>query len=249
MKSAQRKVIITRSHQGNLELASRLAAMGIEALPLDLLSFLPPEDWNLVDAVLRSIRSYEWVLFTSSTGARFFAERMRFLGIGIGWKPPPRVAAVGDRTAESLRGEGVRVDFVPGRFLTEALADELPGGSGRVLLLRADIADRATKERLVERGFLVDDVPIYRTRNLQLKDLSSITDADTIIFASPSAVEAFCAQLGPRRMAVAARKVAVCIGPVTANAARKQGFVRIAEPDSHTFDSLLDLVRRTGSHA
>lgn len=238
------KVVITRSHEGNLELASRLEKLGIRALPLDLLSFAPPESWDAVDSSLKSLGSYDWVLFTSSTGAKFFAERMRSLGIDTQWVPPPRVGAVGEGTAEALKREGVRVDFTPRRFLAAALAEELPQGTGRVLLLRADRASKAPTQMLLQRGFSVDDVPIYNTKGRKAERLPPMEDADAIVFASPSAVESFCEQLSPSELMLARRKTAACIGPVTAAAAREHGFASIVQPDSHTFDSLLDLLRR-----
>lgn len=244
MSRSPLKVVITRSHEGNLDLASRLEKLGIEALPLDLLSFAPPDDWDAVDASLKSLSSYEWVLFTSSTGVKFFAERMHFLGLATQWVPPPRVGAVGDGTAEALRREGVRVDFTPKKFLAAALAEELPQGVGKVLLLRADRASRTPTQILLQRGFLVDDVSIYVTKNRRAEELPPIEDADAIVFASPSAVESFCERISSAELALARRKTAACIGPVTAAAAREHGFATIVQPDSHTFDSLLDLLRR-----
>ncbi|TLY15282.1 MAG: uroporphyrinogen-III synthase [Thaumarchaeota archaeon] len=211
------RVVITRSHEGNAELARKLRAVGMEPVPLDLLSLLPFEDWSEVDRRLSKLRSYDWVLFTSPVGVRYFAERMRHLGFGPGWEAPPRVGAVGERTADALRSNGVRVDFVPEHFLSISLGVELPGPGGRVLLLRGDIGEKAILSKL--------------------------------IFGSPSAVEALCGSLPEGSLTEVTGKIAACIGPVTAGAARSHGFSHIVEPDAHTFDSVVEAIRRIGTGA
>ncbi len=244
-----RKVVITRSHEGNLELASELKAMGLEVVSLDLLSFLPPASWTRVDSKLLRLKDFDWVLFTSSTGVQFFLVRMRELGLPLAWGSAPKVGAVGKGTAGALSAAGVRVDFKPDRYLTKALAEQLPGSGGKVLLLRADIADKAMVAYLAGRGFVVDDVAIYRTRRLKPKDIAPVLNADLIIFGSPSAVDALCARLPSGVLAKVNRMTAACIGPVTANAARKYGFREVLESPTHTFGSLLESVGRTVNHA
>jgi len=237
------RVVITRSHEGNAELARKLRSVGMEPVPLDLLSLLPIEDWSEVDRRLSKLRSYDWVLFTSPMGVRYFAERMRHLGFGPGWEAPPRVGAVGERTADALRSNGVRVDFVPKHFLSISLGAEL------VLLLRGDIGEKAILSRLAGRGFTTEDVAIYRTRGLRVADIGPIRDADVVIFGSPSAVEALCGSLPEGSLTEVTGKIAACIGPVTAGAARSHGFSHIVEPDANTFDSVVETIRRLGTGA
>ncbi len=68
---------------------------------------------------------------------------------------------------------------------------------------------------------------------------SALRDADAIVFASPSAVEAFMRRLDSAGSALTKRLLAVCIGPVTATAAREHGFERILTPKTHTVESLV----------
>src|ERR1700722_19835936 len=105
-----RKVLITRSHEGNLELAAKLRAIGIEPISLDVLALSPPEDWSQVDRRLRELGDYDWLVFTSAPGARFFAERARTLGITPG-DGGTKVAAVGTKTAGALASAGWGVGF------------------------------------------------------------------------------------------------------------------------------------------
>jgi uroporphyrinogen III methyltransferase / synthase len=232
------KVLITRTHEGNLQLAAKLRAIGIEPIIVDVLALSPPEDWSQVDRRLRELEDYDWLLFTSAPGARFFVERTRTLGIDSK-DCQTKVAAVGTKTAAALATAGWKVDFMPTRFLTRALAEELPGG-GKALLLRTEIADPSLVELMRRRGFEVEEVAIYRTLTLELKAIEPVGEVDMVIFGSPSAVEGICSQLPESIMSELVEKEAACVGPVTAEAARARGFTRIVQStDEHTFDSLL----------
>ena len=161
------KVVITRSRKGNAELAKSLKAIGLEPIPVDTIEFLPPEDWSGVDASLKRLREFDWLLFTSPTGVEFFARRMKALSLAVPWDGKPEVAAVGEKTGAALQGEGIKVGFVPSAYLTRALAEQLPRGRGRrLLVLRADIGTPAFAATLERRGFRVTDLTVYRTSSV-----------------------------------------------------------------------------------
>jgi len=240
------KVVITRSKKGNAELARSLEVLGFKPVPIDTIEFLPPEDWSTVDAGLNRLGEFDWILFTSPTGVEFFEQRMRALSLPVPWRGKPAVAAVGEKTSAALQKEGIGADFVPSTFLTRALAEQLPRERGkRLLLLRADIADPKVVATLERSGFIVTDLTIYRTSSVAEGDGKAmepaLRGADAIVFASPSAVEAFMTRLGKPATAsgLTKRLLAVCIGPVTATAARERGFERILTPKTHTIDGLV----------
>jgi uroporphyrinogen-III synthase len=235
------KVLITRSREGNEGLAEMLEARGHVPIKVDVLSFEGPQDWGEVDRCLGRLPEYDWVVFTSATGVRAFLERAKLVGIRADWQAANRVAAVGDATARLLKENGVRVDFVPSRFLTAALAEELPG-PGRVLLLRAGGVERGMAGRLQERGFTVEEVPVYETRFERVQDARALEKADIVLFGSPSAVEGLCSQLTESALHDLVRKPAGCVGPVTARAASAWGFSKIIQPERHTFDALVDAI-------
>jgi uroporphyrinogen III methyltransferase/synthase len=238
------RIVITRSREGNEELAERLRAMRFEPISIDTLSFSPPADWSLVDESLRHIRDFDWLLFTSATGVRFFAERLQALDLQLPRNGKPRVAAVGEMTSRALLEKGIVVDFVPSRYLTKSLAEELPLGQGRKLLLfRADIADRALSAVLARRGFVVQDRTIYRTTYIQ-QEVGELKGADGAVFASSSAVRGFCSTVRDGELQQLRKKSTFCIGPVTARAAKEHGFQNIVVPKVHTFDALVEEIKR-----
>lgn len=237
-----RKIVITRSREGNAELAPKFEAMGLRVVSMDLLSFISPESWAEVDSRLARLRSFDWLVFTSSTGVRFFAERMRSLGLPLTRGTRPKVGAVGEGTASALSAEGLIADFIPRRYLTRELAEQLPEPAGRVLLLRTDRAEKEMVSTLTSRGFSVEDVVIYRTRVREPQELSQLFDADIVVFGSPSAVEALCSGVPSEVLSRVTARTAACIGPVTAAAARRYRFNEVLEPRLNTFDSLVEKI-------
>jgi uroporphyrinogen III methyltransferase / synthase len=260
--------MVTRSKQGNEELRGMLEELGFKVVALETMRFLPPENWSPVDASLSGLSSFDWLVITSPIGADRFLERMRELSLAVPWvEDRPAVATVGAKTRDALRRAGVRVDFVPTEYTTRALAEELPRDKGReLLLLRADIGDPDVVTSLESDGFQVREHAIYLT-DIKMMDPASAAQSrdendgsgggrdggddhddgslDAIIFASPSAVEAFVAIHDPARLRLLNSRgvLAACIGPVTARAARERGFEHILISKVHTLD---DLIRELG---
>lgn len=238
-------VVITRSKEGNYELARRLRLVGLDPIAVDTISLAPPTDWKNVDYALRNLRSFDWVVFTSSSGAEYFGRRMKSLSLKVPWQGRPRVAAVGKQTATALSRLGIEADFVPSSFTTATLGDELPHGRAeRVLLLRSDAANPVLQKRLVERGFDVKEIAIYRTLPASGHN-PRIKEADVIVFASPSAVRSFCSLVTGEELRKLKRLRAVCIGPVTESAARESGFTNTSRPGSFTIDAVVKEVTRS----
>ncbi len=238
------EVVVARSKEGNRELVEKLGALGIEAVGVETISFLEPADWAAVDKILRGIDRYDWVAFTSPRAVNAFLERLSSLGLALD-PHRPRIAAVGSKTAGALVKGGLTVDFVPKKYLTSELALGLPTTSGkRVLLLRADIGDRALLIVLGRRGFEVTDAAVYRTRTVAgVADSEQLGRARVVIFASPSEVRGFKSRVAPELFGlVAGKAMAVCIGPVTASEARAAGFRTVEMPSEHTLDALVEKV-------
>jgi uroporphyrinogen-III synthase len=225
-------------------LARRLRLAGLDPITVDTISLAPPSSWRDVDRFLNNLSSFDWVVFTSPSGARYFGTRMKALSLRLSWEGSPRVAAVGRQTARALSALGVKPDFVPTSYTTRILGKELPAKKGNsILLLRSDIADPGLASELVERGFSVEEAAIYRTISVGKHD-PSIKDAGMIVFASPSAVKGFCALVTAEELQIVKGLRAVCIGPVTELAARVNGFLNTTKPESFTLDAVVQEIER-----
>src|SRR5581483_10260749 len=123
----------------------------------------PPASWARLDAAIRRLDRYDAVIFTSANAVeRFFVRARRVLGS----KPerPPRLFAIGPRTARALADRGWTGVGMPDRFEGDALARRIRARRGwRVLLPRAHRAREALPSALRRRGARVDVVDAYRT--------------------------------------------------------------------------------------
>src|SRR5450631_4254235 len=94
-----KRIVITRAVEQARDLKGRLENLGATILLLPAVSFSEPADATELDRAIRSLDSFDWILFTSANAVRFFACRRRKLGITSGEKLRPRRAAVGLATA------------------------------------------------------------------------------------------------------------------------------------------------------
>jgi uroporphyrinogen-III synthase len=242
---SSKRVVLTRSREGNAELAAKLEGLGFSPVAVDTLVFSPPSDWSQVDSLIGRLTSFDWLLLTSATGVRFFAQRANRQGLAVPWSGKPSIAAVGPKTASALAALGLKTEFVPSSYRISALANELPSTNGlRVLLLRADIADGDLVGRLQERGFDVEASPIYSTATSNATRPKNLLGARFVVFASPSAVRGFCSRLRPEELSELRKARALCIGPVTEAAAKEHGFTDTVLPPVYTLDAVVEELAR-----
>ena len=233
-----RRVLVTRAAAQADDLVSALRDAGLAPIPVPTIAieFEPPR--GDLDRAARLLHTYDWVVITSSNGARAIlraAERV-FTSLET-----PRWAAIGSATRSVLEHEGIEVQFKPTQASGTAMAAQLPVQPGhRVLVVRGDLADVELALALRARGAEVDDVVAYRTREAPeaSRELLRRAFADgpinAITFTSGSTVRGLVA-LGHGESIDVRTIPCVCIGPETADEARAAGFRILAvapTPDS-----------------
>jgi uroporphyrinogen III methyltransferase/synthase len=228
-----RTILVTRPRGQTGRIAAAFAAEGAKVIEAPAIQIEPPTSWEEIDRAISS-GGYDWVVFTSVNGVRFFWERLIQAGNGPNWFRSSRVAAIGPETARFLEEKGVRPNLVPDEFVAEALiaclADAEPLQDRRVLLPRADIARQALEVGLRAQGAIVDQVVAYRTVHAEapaslIEQLRS-GQIDAVTFTSSSTVRGLLEMLGSELDALD-RITLACIGPITAATAREAGL----EPD------------------
>jgi uroporphyrinogen III methyltransferase/synthase len=68
-------VVVTRARDQARDLVAKLEALGAEVIEFPTIEIRPADDYRQLDAALTDLRSYDWLIFTSANGVRFFAER------------------------------------------------------------------------------------------------------------------------------------------------------------------------------
>lgn len=260
---AGKTVLVTRARAQASELAKQLRKKGATVIEFPTIEILPSARPDRIDREIRRISGYDWVVFTSANGVRFFFERMKSLGRTRQIFSGVRIAVIGDSTAEALRKEGLQADLIPKKFTSVELFRALkPQARGKkILLARADIAPPDLRKNLEKEGAEVVELETYRTRRprvftktpprgfsergghkgLSLQDLFQKTKIDCITFTSSSTVENFFVSLPPRfRNKISARLIS--IGPVTSRTIREWGHRPYREAKVQTLEGLVDAI-------
>jgi uroporphyrinogen-III synthase len=233
------RILLTRPAAQAAEMVGLLAAVGIETVAVPTVVIEPVEP----DAIRTALAGRpDWLVVTSANGA----AALRDAAI----PDRTRVAAVGPATAAALRARGVRVDHVPDRYLTVAIAEGMGDLQGRrVLLARADSATRDLRATLQTRGATVEEVVTYRTVEAPPSARDGLRSAlghplDGVAFTSGSTVRGFVRLLDDDRREAGRRLPAFCIGPVTAAVAVAAGLNVAGIADEHTASGLVALIAR-----
>lgn len=244
-----RTVVVTRGKGGEDALSARLAELGASVRELPSIAFAPPADPAPLDAALRELDRFAWVVFASATAVERTLARAAALGVPPAAFAARRLAAVGPATAARLARDVRAPDLVPqearGEAMAAALAPAVAGAS--VLLPRPAEGRPELLAGLVEAGARVTAVEAYRTVPAPPEALAPLAgwlergEVDAVAFASPSAVAAVVGALGARQ-ALLGRALLAAIGPTTAAALAAAGLPAGAEPATHTGRALAEAV-------
>lgn len=225
------RVMVTRAAEQADELLAALRAAGLEPVLVPAIKVELEGGGGELDAAVRRLDGYAWVVITSANGARaVLAATARVSPSGA----TPRWAAIGRSSRKVLDEGGLDVAFQPSLANGSTLAAELPVNRGdHVLLVRGDLANAELACALRARGVEVDDVVAYRTREAPetsrplLRRAMAQGSSDAILFTSGSTVRGLVSLAGAEKLDIGAIP-AVCIGAATAAIALEAGFVVIA---------------------
>jgi uroporphyrinogen III methyltransferase / synthase len=240
-----RRIVVTRARGQADALSSRLRALGAEAIEAPTIEIGPPADAGPLDRAIAELASYDWLIFTSANGVRFFVDRLdrsatdlRALGA--------RICAIGPATRAAVEGLHLKVDVIGQEYVAEGLIEALATfdlAGKRVLLPRAAVARDLVPVELARRGAQVDVVEAYRTTVPEgaperVREVLA-QRPDCITFTSSSTVQNLVLVAGVE----AIRGIpAVTIGPVTTETARRLGVKVAAQARVFTIDGLLEAI-------
>jgi uroporphyrinogen-III synthase len=245
-------IAVTRAEEGQGAARALFERAGAEVFDLPALVVGPPEDWGPLDEALADLAEFHWLIFSSANGVEAVQARLRRRGADLA-RPPkgPRIAAVGRRTAERLEELGVQVDFVPSRFVAEALIEEFPVSAWglHLLLPRVQSGGRTLlAEAFGSAGARVVEVAAYETRcpdGLPTRTVQALGRGalQAITFTSGKTVR-HCAQLlegafGPRWREMVAGVKVVSIGPQTSRLCLEVMGRVDAEANPHDLEGLV----------
>jgi uroporphyrinogen III methyltransferase/synthase len=242
-----KRILITRPQRQVEEFSTLLADCGAHVIAFPTIEIVAPGDWQPLDKAIENINSYDWIIFTSVNGVKYFGQRLKEKGVPRAALTGKKICAIGSRTKGVLEEMGLSVRFTPQEYRAEGIAEGLKalGMKGKKILLpRAREARRILPEALREAGAVVDEVEAYRTVK-PAKGKTSLESIlkkgiDVVVFTSSSTVRNFMELLSDKA-ALNGIKVAV-IGPITAETARSYGLIPHIAPQEYTIPSLIQAI-------
>src|ERR1700722_8560024 len=135
------RVLIGRARHQAGALSIQLRAEGATVIEIPFIEIRKPRSFKPLDAALRTIGEYDWLILTSVNGVDPLWERMSAAGIGVRDLKHLRVAAIGPATRKAIEQGGLRVNVVPKEYVAESVVRSLRRRiqGKRVLLVRAKI--------------------------------------------------------------------------------------------------------------
>ena len=238
-----KKIVITRDRTQAEELAEPLRELGAEAILLPAIEIHEPEDPTPLDQAIARLRTYDWLIFTSVNGVRYFMDRLDKSPRDLRALSGLKICTIGPATKAAVQALHLKVDLMPKEYVAESLVaaftEENLNGR-RILLPRAAVARDVVPHELENRGASVDVVEAYRT--IAPADLveraAEVLERkpDWIAFGSSSAVK----NLAAAAPAAFLREVKIAsIGAVTSATVREYGLEVDAEAKPYTMEGLI----------
>jgi uroporphyrinogen III methyltransferase/synthase len=227
-----RRVLITRARHQVDPLRRELVDLGASVVEIPTIEVQP---MPLDDRVLKAISHLEvtaLVIFASANAVHIFFQMLLASGKDARALHRSKLCAIGQETSESLEGHGLRPELITAEYTAEGLAKALEGwemDGMHVLVPRAEVARDALPSLLANRGAEVEILPVYRAicpagAGDALLRLFNHEGVDVITFTSSSTVSNFVRAFPEDRLpAVLGDAEIACMGPVTADVARKLG--------------------------
>jgi uroporphyrinogen III methyltransferase/synthase len=250
------RVAITRPKDQAPELSEKLRALGADAVETPSIEIQRVQDYAALDASIGRLEMYDWLIFTSVNGVRFFLERLDASKRDLR-ALRAKIAAIGPATRAAVETIHLKVDIMPREYVAESLVEAFRSEDlkdKRVLLPRAAVARDLAPLEFSRMGAMVDVVAAYRTvapagsPERLAEVFGGPGKPGWIVFTSSSTARNFfgAAPAG----ALDGVRIA-SIGPVTSATVRELGAEVTVEAEPHTVDGvvtgIVDALRGGGS--
>jgi uroporphyrinogen-III synthase len=242
------RVLVGRARRQASALSAELKALGADVIEIPFIEIRPPRSYDPLDAALKRISEYGWLILTSVNGVEALAARMHPAKIGPHELAHLKIATIGPSTRKATEKLGLKVSVMPQRYVAESVVESLRDkvGSQRVLLVRAAVARDVIPRELQKVGATVDVVEAYETvvpasskRKLQSVMEDPKRRPHVVTFTSSSTVRNFVELLGGRERRVTLDGIRFAsIGPITSATLREFGLPVHVEAEEYTIAGL-----------
>jgi uroporphyrinogen III methyltransferase/synthase len=246
-----KRIVVTRAREQASDLVRQLSELGADCLEYPTIKIVPAADLKPMDEALKNLSAYDWIVFTSVNGVKYFFDRLFETDRDVRALHHLRTAAIGPATAERMFQFGLKSDIVPKTYRAESVVEAFRKNKldGRKILLpRAAEARPVLPVELRNMGAEVDEVTAYLTEkvsdnaDLLVKQLEDNT-IDMITFTSSSTVNNFIGLLPPDKFDQLIDGVTIAsIGPITTDTAAQLGVKVDITAESYTIPGLCESI-------
>ncbi|MBI2335978.1 MAG: uroporphyrinogen-III C-methyltransferase [Deltaproteobacteria bacterium] len=246
-----RLIVVTRAHAQSSSLTEPLKELGAQVVELPTLEISPVQDLTKVDQAIQHLATFDYLVFSSVNAVEIFFKRCHVLKSDIRKLSSLKIAAVGKKTAQALEQHQLYAEFVPEAYSGDDLAAGLAGfdiHGKKILFPRSAQARAEILKPLLQSGAEVEELVLYENHipaasQQQAKTFFESRLPDLITFTSASSVKNFVQIVSGLPQVESIKKIpAICIGPITEQAARALGFEKILVTEEATLESLIDKI-------
>lgn len=230
------QILLTRPAEQVVSWREHFAAAGWKTFCCEMIKISPctaAEELEKIDAQLKNFAAFNWLLFSSANGVRFFAERFlevlrdeKICGEQMCQK---KIGVVGKETARQVREIWNRdVDGFPTESTAATLAELLHDEAAqqqKFLSVRGSRGSETLKEKLTFYGGEVTELRIYQSEDVtaidpQIQEMMSRGEFDVTTVSSSSIAQSLAQLFGESLR----QTRLVAIGKITAQTLENIGF-------------------------
>jgi uroporphyrinogen-III synthase len=247
------RILVGRARHQASALSAGLKKLGAKVIEIPFIEIRQPRSHKPLDAALKAIAEYDWLILTSVNGVEALSSRLKRLRVPIGKLKHLKIAAIGPATREEIENLRLRVNVIPQRYIAESVVESLRGKveGKRVLLARAKVARDVIPRELRKMGAQVDVVEAYETvlpaaSRTRLRSLMKNPKRrpHLVTFTSSSTVKNLVALLGGRSPHARLEGIQFAsIGPITSSTLRELGLSVHIEAREYTIPGLIKAIR------
>jgi len=186
---------------------------------------------NTDSETLGNAAQYDWIVFTSGNGIKFFFKKLFAAGLDTRIFANTQFAVIGKASGERLAEFGIRADLTAAVESSAGLLEAFAGVDVKdksFLLPTAEVSSEQLPQGLASSGAKVDKLVVYKTIEKEIDDVD-LDFIDQVLFTSGSTVKAFAKKFGP----VPEHIQALCLGgPTQATAKQHDIDAKIIDKDA-----------------
>ena len=237
-------IAIPRARSNASRLSESLIDMGANVIEIPAAKHEPIHTTNPLEEILHELSDYDWIIFTGDQSVHSFFDAMNQKGYDTRSLTNCRIGAIGDETISALSEHGVKPDFIPTRFcsahVVEELSSQFPLDKVRILIPCQDEIHEGLSQSLQNVGAIVKNTVVFSDDDGAVEEFFlNGQRLDLVAFTCSTTVHNFINRVGIQEAKrIADNTVFASIGPMTSSALNEYGFSVKVQPHKSNIQSL-----------